>query len=315
MRSGGRRCSGRDGRRGDSIRAGHVMLLNDSGNSVCRSLPLAGVARPGWSRPRHGLGRAGGDPDAARGRVHRCRDLYGRVRCVQQLLRCAQHGSRLTNQTFSPTVTSPPGAAALGCWAVKTPFLFHRFLFPPTRMDSGGGGGEVGEVPHVLADDRLDAVETPMFMPKYSTRYSSLPGFGYDRVQPAYVSGPTGWPMTSTRLQRNGGRLDVLRQRASTAPTTSHSPRRSRRQRLSRLSTCRIVPRRSRTIRLTPRFCLLGALIGRSAGRQSIETRRTLPLIGQVVAARPAVVAEVIVAFVGPVLLAEAEAEPGEASP
>ena len=34
-----------------------------------------------------------------------------------------------------------------------------RFLFPPTRMDSGGGG-QVGEVPHDLADNGLDAVET-----------------------------------------------------------------------------------------------------------------------------------------------------------
>src|SRR4249919_2204754 len=38
--------------------------------------------------------------------------------------------------------------------------------------------------------------------------------------------------------------------------------------RLSRSSTCRI-PVRSTTSRLTPRFCLLGALSGRSAGRPS----------------------------------------------
>jgi hypothetical protein len=137
MRSGGRRCSGRDGRGGDRIPAGHVMLLNDSGNSVCRSLPLAGVARPGWSRPRHGLGRAGGDPDAARGRVHRCRDPYGRGRCVQQLLRCAQHGSRLTNQTSSPTVASPrgrpPWAAGRGedTLLVSTDSWFHRPAWIP----------------------------------------------------------------------------------------------------------------------------------------------------------------------------------------
>jgi hypothetical protein len=105
-----------------------VMLLNDSGNSVCRSLPLAGVARPGWCRPRHGLGRAGGDPDAARGWVHRCRDPYGRGRCVQQLLRCAQHGSQLTNQTSSPTVASPRGRPPWAAGRVKTPFLFPPIL-------------------------------------------------------------------------------------------------------------------------------------------------------------------------------------------
>jgi DNA invertase Pin-like site-specific DNA recombinase len=56
------------------------------------------------------------------------------------------------------------------------------FLFPPTRVDSGGGG-EVGEVPHVLTDNGLDAVETRWFMSRYSTRYSSLPGF---RLRPTY---------------------------------------------------------------------------------------------------------------------------------
>jgi hypothetical protein len=92
----------------------------------------------------------------------------------------------------------------------------------------------------------------------------------------------------ATRMLREAGFTDVAIHTvegdafnnyyaASTAPTTSHSPRRSRRQRLSRISTCRIVPLRSTTIRLTPRFCLLGALSGRPAGRQSIETRRRLP--------------------------------------
>jgi hypothetical protein len=48
------------------------------------------------------------------------------------------------------------GAAALGCRSrVKTPFLFPPIL---VSTDSHGlrGGGEVGEVPHVLADDGLD---------------------------------------------------------------------------------------------------------------------------------------------------------------
>jgi hypothetical protein len=77
--------------------------------------------------------------------------------------------------------------------------------------------------------------------------------------------------MTSTRpvpAEWRAPRRPSSTAAASTAPTTSTpSPRRSRRQRLSRSSTCRIVPVRSTIIRLTPRFCLLGALSGRSAGQ------------------------------------------------
>jgi hypothetical protein len=50
-------------------------------------------------------------------------------------------------------------------------------------MDSGGGGGEVGEVPHVLADDGLAAVGTRWFVSRYSPGIRRSRASGYDRVQ------------------------------------------------------------------------------------------------------------------------------------
>jgi hypothetical protein len=137
MRSGGRRCSGRDGRGGDRIRAGRVMLLNDSGNSVVRSLPLAGVARPGWSRPRHGLGRAGGDPDAARRPGSpMSRSIRSRaMRSTTTTLRAAWLSADESNVLAHGCLTA--GAAALGCRAgedtllVSTDSWFHRPAWIP----------------------------------------------------------------------------------------------------------------------------------------------------------------------------------------
>jgi hypothetical protein len=111
------------------------------------------------------------------------------------------------------------------------------FLFPPTRMDSGRGG-EVGEVPQVLADNGLDAGVTRWFMSMYSTRYSSLPGFrlrpsaGRQRCQRR----PGSRSRRPGRLQRSGGHPDVLLsgRRQYSAYDSDTSPRRSRRQRLSR---------------------------------------------------------------------------------
>jgi hypothetical protein len=60
------------------------------------------------------------------------------------------------------------------------------FLFPPTRMDSGGGG-EVGEVPHVLADDGLDAVEPDGSCPGIRPGIPRSRASGYDRRRSAAV--------------------------------------------------------------------------------------------------------------------------------
>jgi hypothetical protein len=154
-------------------------------------------------------------------------------------------------------------AAALG-WRsrVKTPLLF-----PPTRMDSGGGGGEVGEVPRVLADDGLDAVETRWFM-------SRCAGFVPPRL-PATTecrggigSAPTGWPITSTRpapAERRAPRRSSSAAAVNTAPTTSTpSPRREGKG-SAEASTCRIVAIRSTKSTLTPRFCLNPASVGHRA--------------------------------------------------
>ena len=57
-------------------------------------------------------------------------------------------------------------------------------------MDSGGGGGEVGEVPHVLADDGLAAVGTRWFVSRYSPGIRRSRASGYDRVQAGMGSAP-----------------------------------------------------------------------------------------------------------------------------
>ena len=90
-------------------------------------------------------------------------------------------GSRLTNQTSSPTVASPR-AAALGCRAgedtllVSTDSWFHRPAWIPEVVVKSAKF-------HSVRRRRPQCGRNPMFMPRYSTRYSSLPGLGYDRVQ------------------------------------------------------------------------------------------------------------------------------------
>jgi hypothetical protein len=66
-------------------------------------------------------------------------------------------------------------------------------------MDSGGGGGEVGEVPRVLADDGLDAVETRRYVHVFDPVFVAPRASGYDQVQAGIGVAPTGWPITSTR--------------------------------------------------------------------------------------------------------------------
>jgi hypothetical protein len=99
------------------------------------------------------------------------------------------------------------------------------------------------------------------------------PGLRHDRVQAGIGVGADGVADdvdSASSCGMAGAPTSFVNGRRQYAPIRHrHSPRRSRRQRLSRISTCRIVPLRSTTIRLTPRFCLLGALSGRSAGRPS----------------------------------------------
>jgi hypothetical protein len=142
-------------------------------------------------------------------------------------------------------------------------------------MDSGGGG-DVGEVPQVLADNGLDAGETRWFMSMYSTRYSSYRASGYDRVQagkgvsadlvadhvdPADSNGVADTPTFSSAAAAN------------TAPTTATPHRGGQDGKGSaEASTCRSVAIRSTTSRLTPRFCLLGALSGVPQADPSADT-------------------------------------------
>ena len=65
-------------------------------------------------------------------------------------------GGGLGNQRSSRHRRLSAWAAALGCRSrVKAPFL-------STDAHDAGRGGEVGEVPHLLADNGVDAVEDPM---------------------------------------------------------------------------------------------------------------------------------------------------------
>jgi hypothetical protein len=188
-----------------------------------------------------------------------------RSSCVQQLLRCAQNGCRMTNQTSSPTVASAHGRPP---WLA---FVGEDTLLVSTDLQDSGGSGEVGEVPHALPtttsmrskpDGSCPGIDPVFLAPGLPATTECRPARcrcrrGADDVDSGGSSGVAGTPnvLSSTAA-------------ASTAPTTSTpSPRRSRRQWLSRSSTCRIVPIRSTTISLTPRFCLLGALSGRSARR------------------------------------------------
>jgi hypothetical protein len=91
-------------------------------------------------------------------------------------------------------------------------------------MDSGGGGGEVGEVPHVLADDGLAAVETGWFVSRYSSGIRRSRASGYYRVQgrhrfgadgvaddvdPAGSSGAAGTPTFFVGGRRQYGAYDI----------------------------------------------------------------------------------------------------------
>jgi hypothetical protein len=83
-----------------------------------------------------------------------------------------------------------------------------------------------------------------------------------DDIDSGGSSGVAGTP-TSVNCRRQYGAYDID---TLTAAVKTAKARRS--------STCRIVRLRSTTIRLTPRFRLLGALSGRCAGRPPYDSVR-----------------------------------------